>query len=119
VRPFAVSNEGQPAKTAAELMAQGCRSKARRAMRFILSLLLGAVVCLLRSDKASALTPGELLESCDAVTKVAPPADGDTLDIPAAGLPCWYYMSAVQNMSALVNDGDVRLLGFCPPPIAR
>lgn len=64
---------------------------------------------------ATAATPEELLQSCEAVITTAGPAGGDTLDIPAAGLPCWYYMSAVQNMSALVDERGERLLGICPP----
>lgn len=64
---------------------------------------------------ATAGTPEELLQSCEAVINTARPAEGDTVDIPAAGLPCWYYMSAIQNMSAVVDERGERLLGICPP----
>jgi hypothetical protein len=85
------------------------------AMRGVLVALLGAVVWSLAWGTATAATPEELLQSCEAVITTAGPAGGDTLDIPAAGLPCWYYMSAVQNMSALVDERGERLLGICPP----
>src|SRR5271169_4577234 len=85
-------------------------------MRFVLAVLLSAVVCLLGRDKAAALTPGELLQSCEVVTSATPAAERDMVDIPAAGLPCWYYMSAVQDLSVLSDESEVRLLHFCPPP---
>jgi hypothetical protein len=40
---------------------------------------------------------------------------GASLDIPAAGLPCWYYMSAMQNMAVLSDESGTRFLGVCPP----
>jgi hypothetical protein len=64
---------------------------------------------------ATADTPKELLQSCEAVIKTAGPAAAHTIAIPAAGLPCWYYLSAIQNMSALVDERGERLLGVCPP----
>jgi len=38
------------------------------------------------------------------------------VDFPPTGVPCWYYMSAIQNMSVLENLDGVRLLGICSPP---
>ena len=90
-------------------------SGAHTSMRFVVAVLL-AVVCLLGRDKAGALTPDELLQSCEAVASAAPAIQRDMVDIPAAGLPCWYYMSAVQDMSVLSDEGEVQLLHFCPPP---
>jgi Rap1a immunity proteins len=55
------------------------------------------------------------VESCHAVEQSAQSAPGDTIDISPEGLPCWYYMSAVQNMSALVDSKNERLLALCPP----
>jgi hypothetical protein len=40
---------------------------------------------------------------------------GDKAYIPAAGLACWHYMSAVQDMSVLVDERAEHLLGICPP----
>ena len=47
---------------------------------------------------------------------MARPTDGGEVDIPSNGLICWYYMSAIQNMSVLEDVHGVRLLGICAPP---
>jgi Rap1a immunity proteins len=83
-------------------------------MRHLLVALLGIAACPLAWGSAAADTPKELLHSCEAVISAAGPTAGHTVDIPAAGLPCWYYMSAMQNMSALVDERGERLLGICP-----
>lgn len=83
-------------------------------MRFLLAAVSVLAVCLLARDSASALTPSELLQSCQSVANTAA-AKGSQLEIPESGIPCWYYMSAVQNMSVLVDESGVRLLGLCPP----
>ena len=44
------------------------------------------------------------------------PQRGGEVDIPQSGLTCWYYMSAIQNMSVLETPRGVRLLGICAPP---
>ena len=36
--------------------------------------------------------------------------------IPAEGLPCLYYMAAVQNMTALCDERGEKFLGICRPP---
>jgi hypothetical protein len=77
--------------------------------------LLGAAMWSLACTDVVAESPQDILRSCDAVIRAAGTAKGAELDIPAAGTPCWYYMSAVQNMSALVNEKGKRLLGICPP----
>jgi hypothetical protein len=41
------------------------------------------------------------------------------IDVPRAGLECWYYMSAVQNMSVLVDQNGAHLLGVCAPANTR
>jgi hypothetical protein len=79
-------------------------------------LLLGTIVLLLVHGNAHALSAAELLTSCEAITNASPLSAGKTLDIAAEGLPCWYYMSAVQNMAVLADQRGERLLGICPPP---
>ena len=69
-------------------------------MRILVSACIVAVGCALQPPHARALTANELVESCSAVEQSAQSAPGDTVDISPEGLPCWYYMSAVQNMSA-------------------
>jgi hypothetical protein len=84
-------------------------------MRILVSACIVAVGCALQPPHARALTANELVESCSAVEQSAQSAPGDTVDISPEGLPCWYYMSAVQNMSALVDSKNERLLLLCPP----
>jgi len=71
--------------------------------------------CLLAPKGAAAITPGELLQSCQSVANAAVKRGGAIVDIPESGLPCWYYMSAVQNMAVLVDESGTRLLDVCPP----
>jgi hypothetical protein len=80
------------------------------------AVLFGAALWLLARENAAAMTPEALLQSCQAVISAAGAERGPEIDIPATGLPCWYYMSAVQNMSALVDESGERLLGVCAPP---
>ena len=85
------------------------------AMRFLFAAFVGAFVCWLAPGQARAVSSHELLQSCRAVTDAAGPGDGASLELPPAGLPCWYYMSALQNMSVLVDQTGEHLLGACPP----
>jgi Rap1a immunity proteins len=77
-------------------------------MRPIFAVALGTIAWLFVPGNAGAQTTSELLH----------PAHADTIDIPRAGLPCWYYMAAIQNASVLVDRGGKRLLGVCAPPDA-
>jgi hypothetical protein len=77
--------------------------------------LLGVVMVLLVSSHAAALGRDELLKSCEAVLSVANPENSQSIEIPAAGLPCWYYMAAVQDMSTIVDQNGQHLLGVCAP----
>jgi hypothetical protein len=85
-------------------------------MKYLFLGLLAAVGWPLGSDGAIAATSAELLQSCEAVVSTAGPAAGQTIDIPTEGLPCWYYMEAIQNMSVLVDQAGQPLLGVCAPP---
>ena len=85
-------------------------------MRYVRTVLLGALAWLVAPPVASSMTLGELLSSCaDIVRRVEPKAGGE-VDIPQTGLSCWYYMSAIQNMSVLETPRGERLLGICAPP---
>jgi hypothetical protein len=86
------------------------------AIRFAISLFIAAIGSLLLREEAAALAPADLLSSCEAITSASPLSEENTLDIPAEGLPCWYYMSAIQNMTVLADERGERLLGICPPP---
>jgi Rap1a immunity proteins len=85
-------------------------------VRYAGTVLLGALACLVALNTASSTTSDELLRSClEIVSGVGPKAGGE-VDIPQSGLSCWYYMSAIQNMSVLETPHGVRLLGICAPP---
>lgn len=79
---------------------------------------LAAIACLVGPAPAATQTANELLQSCEAITNTARSTQANTIDIPRAGVPCWYYMSAIQNASVLVDNGGNRLLGICAPPDA-
>ena len=64
---------------------------------------------------ATAATSKDLLASCEAVTRGAHSAKGEAIEIPSAGLFCWHYFSALQNMSVLVDQNGRSLLGICAP----
>lgn len=78
---------------------------------------LGAVTLTLASSHAAtaAPAPAPLLQSCQAVIRAAGATHSATVEIPLAGLPCWYYMAAIQNMSTLVDQQGKHLLGVCAP----
>jgi hypothetical protein len=104
-------------KNETELQAQnrGVGAIVTHGVKSVVSALFAVVTVLLAGSSASATNTEQLLRSCAVVIKAAPEAKRATADIPAAGLPCWYYMSALQNMSALATDSGQRLLGVCPP----
>jgi hypothetical protein len=85
-------------------------------MRYGRAILLGALAYLVAPHTASSTTSSELLRSCMEIVSGAGPNTVGKLDIPQTGLTCWYYMSAIQNMSVLETPRGVRLLGICAPP---
>jgi hypothetical protein len=85
-------------------------------MNYLVLPVLIAIAWTLGAGRAAAATASELLQSCEAVIHGQSPAMGRALDIPAVGVPCWYYMSAIQNMSVLVDPHREPLLGICAPP---
>jgi hypothetical protein len=68
------------------------------------------VLLTVRAD-AVARSPTDLLADPIATTICTKDAH-----IPAEGLPCWYYMAAVQNMTALCDERGEKFLGICRPP---
>jgi len=84
-------------------------------MRCVLIVLLGIAAWSLSWSGARAATPTAILQSCEAVLQGTRGSEGRNVDIPAAGLPCWYYMSAVQNMSVIVDENGEHVLGVCAP----
>jgi hypothetical protein len=86
------------------------------AISFATVLFIAATGSLLWREDAAALSLADLLTSCEVITSASRLSEENTLDIPSEGLPCWYYMSAIQNMTALADERGERLLGICPPP---
>jgi hypothetical protein len=97
------------------MLPQGCDWN-RDVMRSLLAALLGAIACLAATNSASAMTSGELMRSCGEIVDRVRPKTGSEVNIPLTGLSCWYYLSAIQNMSVLETQQGVRLLGICAPP---
>lgn len=86
------------------------------AVKFFLAALLVAVGLSLATSHTSAAAPEQILQSCQAVVKAAGDKQNATVEIPVAGLACWYYMAAIQHMSVVVDQHGEHLLGVCAPP---
>lgn len=84
-------------------------------MKALVAAILTVAALSVINGSAAAATPAQLLQSCQNVLRAAGARDKATIDIPVAGLACWYYMSAVQNMSAVVDQNGRPLLGICAP----
>jgi Rap1a immunity proteins len=84
-------------------------------MRLVIAATLGVLAPSLLTGTAAAQTPAELLQSCKAVIDAAGATQDPTVDIPVAGLTCWYYMAAVQNLTVIVDEHGRHLLGICAP----
>jgi Rap1a immunity proteins len=82
-------------------------------------VLASAALCLATAGPAAAITPKALLRSCEAVVAGSRVRQVAVLDVPRTGLPCWYFMSAVQNMSVLIDQSGEPLLGICAPENTR
>jgi len=86
-------------------------------MRCLIAILLcAAELAVFMPQPAVSAAPDELLTSCEAILQAAPGGGAHTIEIPHAGERCWYYLSAVQNMSVLVDQRGQPLLGICAPP---
>ena len=92
------------------------RTTARGTVRYVRTVLLGGIAFLVAPHTANCTSPGELLRSCSEIVSRVEPKAGSEVEIPQTGLSCWYYMSAIQNMSVLETPHGLRLLGICAPP---
>jgi hypothetical protein len=84
-------------------------------MKLLVAAILTVAALSVMKGRAAAETPAQLLQSCQSIIRAAGATDKATIDIPLAGLTCWYYMSAIQNMSAVVDQDGRPLLGICAP----
>jgi len=89
--------------------------EAWRYVRLALFAFAAAILPLLGTP-AHAITTKDLLRQCEALEKGAV-VKGDSVQLPAGREPamCWYYMAAVQDFSATVEEeGGASVLGSCP-----
>ena len=63
---------------------------------------------------AHATPAQELVQSCRIALKSLS-GSGSNVSIAAAGVECWNYMEAVQDMIVLADESGRHLLGVCAP----
>jgi hypothetical protein len=75
-----------------------------------------AAILPLLGTSAHAVSGRELLRQCQALEKGAV-VKGDSVELPTGrdAAECWYYMAAVQDFAATVQEeGGPSILGSCP-----
>jgi hypothetical protein len=78
----------------------------------------GALAAMVIVSPAKAVTGQQLLQQCEALERGAAVA-GETVRLPKGqdAASCWFYMAAVQDFSATVEqEGGPSLIGSCIPP---
>jgi len=79
---------------------------------------IGTVSALAVTSSAQAVTGQELLRQCEALERGAV-VSGETVRLPKGqdAAACWFYMGAVQDFAATVEDeGGPSVIGSCVPP---
>jgi len=79
---------------------------------------VGTVSALAVTSSAQAVTGEELLRQCEALERGAV-VSGETVRLPKGqdAAACWFYMGAVQDFAATVEDeGGPSVIGSCVPP---
>src|SRR5262245_32151274 len=80
--------------------------------------LLSALALLLLCSPAAAETGRQLLRQCEAVVRGAV-VKGNKVTLPRgrAAISCWFYMTAIQDLTATVErEGGPSVIGACVPP---
>lgn len=78
----------------------------------------GGVAAAVSVSPAQAVTGQELLRQCEALERGAI-VSGETVRLPKGqdAAACWFYMGAVQDLAATVEEeGGPSLIGSCVPP---
>ena len=78
----------------------------------------GDVAAAVSVSPAQAVTGQELLRQCEALKRGAV-VSGETVRLPKGqdAAACWFYMGAVQDIAATVEEeGGPSLIGSCVPP---
>jgi hypothetical protein len=65
--------------------------------------------------EANAMDASKMLASCEVLLREMP-VPGEDIALPKDGLPCWYYMSAIQDSGLLSNITRKPFLSTCVPP---
>jgi hypothetical protein len=79
---------------------------------------VGTVAAAVSASPAQAVTGQKLLRQCEALKRGAL-VSGDTVQLPKGqdAAACWFYMGAVQDLAATVEEeGGPSLIGSCVPP---
>lgn len=77
--------------------------------------LVAALVATAAGRPAKAVEAGDVVQSCRTVVIEAQRSTVGPIEIPKHGLLCWNYLATIQDMSVLVDQNSVRLLGVCAP----
>src|SRR3954463_6111605 len=83
----------------------------------VLISAIGTVSALAVTSSAQAVTGQELLRQCEALERGAV-VSGETVRLPKSqdAAACWFYMGAVQDFAATVEEeGGPSLIGSCVP----
>ncbi len=79
--------------------------------------ITGAFLAAGAASPAGAVTGGQLLQQCEALERGVA-VSGDTVRLPKGqdAASCWFYMAAVQDIAATVEqEGGPSLIGSCVP----
>ena len=82
--------------------------------------VVGTIATTLAIAPAQAVTGQELLRQCEALERGAV-VSSETVRLPKGqdAAACWFYMGAVQDIAATVEEeGGPSLIGSCVPPEA-
>src|SRR5215212_2229796 len=82
------------------------------------ALALGTIAVAVNISPAQAVTGQELLRQCEALERGAV-VSSETVRLPKGqdAAACWFYMGAVQDLAATVEEeGGPSLIGSCVPP---
>lgn len=77
--------------------------------------VVAALVATAAGRPAKAVEARDVVQSCRTMVIGAQRSTAGPIAIPKDGLLCWNYLAAIQDMSVLVDQHSVRLLGVCAP----
>jgi hypothetical protein len=82
----------------------------------VAALTLAQIIVLGTTKTGTAMTAKQLLESCEILLQTQVPLSDGKFLTPQEGTPCFVYMDALQDVSALAYEGQKQpLVGWCAP----